>query len=261
MLRNFVYLDSKALSQYVTAIEGGQLTEAKKRSVRSGAATGGVDLKVARAEGKRASEDEDSRTFADSDEAKFDRLLAAAADNPDALGWIEVMEPDTDLAAASTGVMVHWECEIFVPDAVQILRQSAGAIGMMQNLLPAARSLGLDTTGLPTDAEMNSMADFINQIDVRLVVVGEDDNTEWQVAGDLRDECLRGELEGRARLVGKVSKVIVQGKWKPFVSFPGMNLLPRKQRREMEQRPPEQGKEDEYLQGPALMLDVLAIYR
>ena len=40
-----------------------------------------------------------------------------------------------------------------------------------------------------------------------------------------------------------------------------MNLLSRERRREMERTKPAAGKEEEYLSGPALMLDVLAIYR
>ncbi len=40
-----------------------------------------------------------------------------------------------------------------------------------------------------------------------------------------------------------------------------MNLLSRERRREMERTKPATGKEEEYLSGPSLMLDVLAIYR
>jgi len=40
-----------------------------------------------------------------------------------------------------------------------------------------------------------------------------------------------------------------------------MNLVPREERRRMERQAPEPGKESEYLSGPALMLDILAIYR
>ncbi|WP_276320667.1 hypothetical protein [Phytoactinopolyspora endophytica] len=40
-----------------------------------------------------------------------------------------------------------------------------------------------------------------------------------------------------------------------------MNLVPREERRKMERQAPAPGKEDEYLEGPALMLDLLALYR
>jgi hypothetical protein len=46
---------------------------------------------------------------------------------------------------------------------------------MMKNLLPAAKSLGLDTTGLPNDAEMKDASEFISGMDARLLVVGEEE--------------------------------------------------------------------------------------
>ena len=51
------------------------------------------------------------------------------------------------------------------------------------------------------------------------------------------------------------------GQWKPLLSLPGMNVLPREQRRKMEREGPESGQEASWLEGPAVMLDLLAIYR
>jgi hypothetical protein len=262
MLRRFDYLDRTALGQYVTALEGGLTTESTTRLLRSG--TGGVDVKVINASGERSREEEESRTLADTDEARFDRLLRAAAAEPEALDWVEVLQPDTDLDGIGIGAMLSWECDLYVPEIIQTLARSGealGAIGMMQNLLPMARSLGLDTEGLPNDEEMSAVSDFISGMDASLLVVGEDDETDWRVAGQLTDGWLHGDVEGRARVVGKVSKVVPLGRWKPYLTFPGMNLLPREERRRMERQAPAPDKEGEYLSGPALMLDILAIYR
>jgi len=100
------------------------------------------------------------------------------------------------------------------------------------------RRLGLDTEGLPNDEEI-----------------------DWRIAGQLDGESLHGDVEGRARVVGKVSKTVPLGRWKPYLTFPGMNLLPREKRRRLERQSPATGKENEYLAGSALMLDILAIYR
>jgi len=264
MLRRFDYLDRTALGQYVTALEGGLTTESTTRLLRSGTGTGGVDVKVINASGERSREEEESRTLADTDEARFDRLLRAAAAEPEALDWVEVLQPDTDLDGIGIGAMLSWECDLYVPEIIQTLARSGealGAIRMMQNLLPMARSLGLDTEGLPNDEEMSAVSDFISGMDASLLVVGEDDETDWRVAGQLTDGWLHGDVEGRARVVGKVSKVVPLGRWKPYLTFPGMNLLPREERRRMERQAPAPDKEGEYLSGPALMLDILAIYR
>lgn len=264
MLRRFLYLDENALSQYVTALEGGLTTESTTRSMRSGAGTGGVDAKVLHAAGGKSREDEASRTLADTDEARFDRLLRAAAAEPDALGWVEVLEADTELDGIGIGAMVSWECDLFVPEIIQTLARSGealGALSMMQDLLPTAKGLGLDTEGLPSDEEIRAYSGFITGLGAGLIVVGEDDETGWRVAGQLSDNALRSDIEGRGRIVGKVSRVLTPGHWKPYLTFPGMSLLPREERRKLERQAPETGKEDEYLSGPALMLDILAIYR
>lgn len=264
VLRRFIYLDRTALDQYVTALESGRTTESTTRLVRTGTGAGGFDAKLVSASGEKSREEEESRTLADTDEARFDRLLRAAASQPEALGWTEVMQPDTDLAGIGLGAMLAWECDLYISEIVQALARSGealGAIGMMQNLLPMARRLGLDTEGLPNDEEMGAVSGFIGGMNASLLVVGEDDETDWRVAGQLNDASLHGDVEGRARVIGKVSKVVPLGRWKPYLTFPGMNLLPREQRRRMERQAPAAGKENEYLAGPALMLDILAIYR
>jgi hypothetical protein len=114
---------------------------------------------------------------------------------------------------------------------------------------------------LPDEEEMSATSGFLNSMDSAIIVTGEDDDTEWRISGELVDDFLYGEVEGTARVVGKVSKVVKRGRWKPYLAFPGMNLLSREERRKKEHEAPPPGKEAEYLPGPALMLDILAIYR
>lgn len=264
MLRRFIYLDTTALTQYMTALEGGLITESTMRSLRSGAGSGGLDARLLHATGEKSREDEESRTLTDTDEARFDRLLRAADAEPEALGWVEVLKADTDLDGIGVGAMVSWECDVYLPDIIQIMSRSGQAleaIGMMENILPIARTLGLDTDGLPDDEEISAASGFLRGMDASLVVVGEDEDTDWRVAGQLTDGFVHGELDGRARVVGKVAKILSPGHWKPFLTFPGMNLVSREERRRMERQAPPLGKEAEYLSGPALMLEMLAIYR
>ncbi|MGI8697637.1 MAG: DUF6414 family protein [Mycobacteriales bacterium] len=264
MLRRFIYLDRTTLDQYVSALEGGRTTESTTRLMHTGTGAGGLDAKLVKASAERSREEEESRTLADTDEARFDRLLRAADAEPEALGWVEVTQPDTDFDGIGLGAMVAWECDLYIPEILRTLARSGEvlpAIGMMQNLLPTARRLGLDTEGLPSDEEMGAAADFISGMDASLLAVGEDDETDWRIAGQLNEESLHGDIEGRARVVGKISQIVRRGRWKPYLTFPGIKLMPREERRRMERQAPAPGKESEYLSGPALMLDILAIYR
>lgn len=264
VLRRFVYLDADSLGEYITAVEGGLVTESTRRSMRSGSAGAGVD-KIVRVGGERARENEESQTVADTDEARFDRLLRAAGAEPDALGWIDVTQPDLELPAAGIGAMVSWECDLFLPESIKVISKSGEALDaleLMQSVLPMAKGLGLDTEGLPEGDEVNAMIGLLGGMNASLVIVGDDEDTEWKVAGKLADAGLRTkDVEGRARIVGKVTKHVAPGRWQPYLTFPGMNLASREDRRRLERQKPEPGKEDDYLAGPALMLDVLAIYR
>lgn len=264
MLIRFLYLDRATLEQYVTALEGGSLGEATRRTSTERSGEAGADAKVLRGSRSRTSADEESQTLTDTDEARFSRLLKAAADDPERLGWIDVGDPDTDLEEVGIGAMISWECEIYVPDIVKMLSPAGGAaeaIDMMRSLSPLARTLGMDLKGIPKETELGAMSTFLGKVSTKALVVGEDDATEWRVAGYLGGVDELDEFEGRVRLVGKVARVLREGQWKPFMTFPGMDLMGREARRKAERTPPAEGKEDQYLRGPALMLDVLAVYR
>ncbi|WP_129665660.1 DUF6414 family protein [Phytoactinopolyspora endophytica] len=204
-MRRFLYLDTAALTQYVTALEGGLITESTARSIRSGVCRGGIDARVVNAGGEKSRSDEESRTLSDTDEARFERLLRAALAEPEGLDWIEVTQPDTDLEGIGIGAMVSWECEIYIPEIIRALARSgeaSDAISMMRHLLPAAERLGLDTNGLPDDKELGAVSSFIDGMNANMLIVGEDDDSDWRIAGQLTDEFIRADVEGRARVVG-----------------------------------------------------------
>jgi hypothetical protein len=264
MLRRFLYLDETALAQYVSALDGGAIAQSTRQSTRGGKAEGGVDAKVAKLSGGRTREDAESLTLNDTDAARFDRLLRAANDDPDALGWVEVVNPDDDLADIGIGAIVAWECELFVPDIVKMFSKAGEAlplIELMQTMAPAAETLGLNVDGIPDSGQLGAMASLVRGINSDALIVGEDDGTDWQVAGSLSGNVELSDLEGRARVVGKVARVLKPGQWKPFSTLPGMSLQSREDRRRAERTPPKPGEEDNYLHGPALVLDILAVYR
>lgn len=264
MLARFIYLDTDALGQYLAAVEGGLHAESTQRTRRAGSGSGGLNAKGLTLSGARSREDEDSLTVADTDSARFARLLAAADEAAEDLGWVDVLDPASDLEGIGIGAMVSWECDIYVPDVIQAMARSGEAlqaIEMMQSLRPAAEAFGLDTDGIPDAKTLGAATSFISGLNAPLVVVGEDEDTDWRVAGRVRDDNLRGDLDGRARVVGKVEKIVLPGRWQPYLTFSGMKLVGREARRKLEKQAPPAGEEDQYLPGPALVLDVLAIYR
>jgi hypothetical protein len=264
MLRRFIYLDRDALRQYASMVGGGLATQSTRTESRSGHRTGGIDLKAASGEKGSSTEDAESRTLEDTDEARFDRLVVAASERPEALGWVEVINPDVDLEGIGIGAVVSWQCEVWVPPIVAALSAGgdfANALTLLRQISPAAKALGLPMDGLPPTDQLDAVEGAIKSLDAKTVIVGDDDETEWKVTATVESEWQSGEVDGHAYVVGKVRKVIPTGSWQPLVTLPGLNLLSREERRARAKKGPEQGKEAEYVAGPALVLDLLAVYR
>jgi hypothetical protein len=104
MLRKFVYLDETTLVDYTATLDGGLIAETKTRTAKKGSKGGKLSFKVA--ERTLGSDDETEQTSGMSDrpEAQFERLLDAADAEPDAIGWINVMEPDANFERLSKGM-------------------------------------------------------------------------------------------------------------------------------------------------------------
>lgn len=267
MLKRFLYLDQQALGDYLSALEGGTRAALERRTVVGGSAEGGVDARVVTGSVGKKRENEESLSLSDTPQARFERLLQLVNADPEAAAWIEVMDPAKDLEDVAIGAMIDLECDVYVPDIVRAMSTSypsggiSQALQQLDALLPFATALGLDTSGLPSKQERDAVAGFAQNLSSDIIAVGEPDSSDWHIAGQLTAEYINGDIEGVARVVGKVSAQWSSGQWKPLLALPGSSLLPRAQRRELERQRPSEGQDGNYLEGPALMLDILAIYR
>ena len=264
MLKNFIYLNEPALDGYLSALEDGLRGSVQEKKSTSGSVSGKGGVPVVNVQGEKGHEEERTTSRTDTASARFERLQRLARGDVEASGWIDVVDPDTDLKGIGIGALIELECEVFIPEMIKALSPSGGlaqAIDQVQALAPLAALLGSDVSGLPAAGQLDAVKGFANNLGGDAVVVGEPNDSDWRVAGKLLDPYLHGEVEGYARVVGKVSAVLGTGAWKPLLALPGMNLLSRDKRREMERKGPDEGQEGSWLQGPAIMLDVLAIYR
>lgn len=248
----------------MSALEGGQATDSTIRTIQGSAREAGVDAKVAKGSIGGSRETEESRSYTDTSEAQFNRLLTALENEPEELAYVPVTQPDVDFDGIGIGSMVSWECEIYIPDIIQAMSSKGEfveALQLMKDLRPMAKQFGAAMDDLPDEDQMDSASHFISKLGAQLLIVGDDVETDWQVAGRIQGEHLLGDMDGVARVVGKVSKVLSPGHSQQFITYPGMNLVSRKERRAMARKPIPVGSEDQYLTGPALMLDILAIFR
>ena len=262
-LRKFLYLDTDGLDDYLDALEDGRRQRTEDTTRRGRRVSGKVGYAALGAEAARVSEGDSRSERVDTPAARFQRLIELAlAGGEDGL-WAELQDL-SQLADVGVGTLVHVECEVFIPDAVKLLAgdELSGMLSMMSDLAPHAAALGLDLEGMPSSEQLAAMQQFTLRVKNDLVLVGEGEQENWSIAGKLDKRYVRdAEIDGFVRVVGKVTQRWPENQWKPLLALPGAALVGRKQRLALERKQPKHDEVDQYLQGPAVMLDLLAVYR
>lgn len=202
-------------------------------------------------------------TGQDTPEARFARLMDIAAQDPEALAWIDVVDPGNDLDDAGYGAMISGEAEFYVPRMIRLLTQGdlGRAIDMIDKLEPLADVFGFDKEGMPDKGKRDAIRSAVDVFQADVVTVGEFDSSDWKVAAQLTSQYIRAQAEGPAQFVGKVAKQWPAGQGQHLLALPGTTLLPRHERRTLQSRKPDNPDDDSFLNGPAMMLDMLAIWR
>ena len=218
-----------------------------------GSASGSISVPVVKADASRTREREDATSYVDNSYARFGCLLKLAHEDVELAGWVDVVDPSA-LDGIGIGALIEVECDVYVPDSIKMLSSSSEVVPML-DLLDTLRPLapmfgGDDGADLPDPAEVAGVRSLVGALKSDQVLVGELENSAWRVVGQLKFDHLRSEIDGVARVVGKVSRSWKQGEWKPLLALPGMSLLPCDQRRRMQQSRPKPGDEQNYLEGP-----------
>lgn len=264
MLRNFLYLNTVALDGYLSALEDGLRTGSESEHSTTADKSLGADARIVKGNVGKSVAGTRRTTGQDTPEARFARLMDIANKDPEPLGWIEVVDPDNDLKGVGFGAMLFGEVEFYIPRMVRLLASGGDfgrAMDMIDRMEPLADLLGLDKKGLPDKRQRHAARSAVDALGADLVAVGEWDDSDWKVAAQLTAEYVRAELEGPAQFVGKVSKQWPEGQGRHLLALPGTTLLPRRERRALESKKPDNPDDDSFLLGPVLMLDLLAVWR
>ena len=267
MLYKAEYLDVNTLDGYISTIEGGVRESETLRTVNGKDRSGKVNVGPVNGGVGSSSETESTFSFGDHQVSKLKRLIDAGHEDPESTGWVEVLEPDSAFSDIGLGALLEWECETYIPELSSLMangKEISQTIRGFKSMLPFAASSGWDTANMPDSSSLEAMSSFLEKMDLSPVVVGEGYDTDWRVVGTLDKRWIvpGAQFEGPYKIVGKVRKTIGPKRWYPLLSLPGMNGLGRERRRQMErQGPKDPSEEGQFIAGPAVMLDILAIYR
>jgi hypothetical protein len=264
MLRNFLYLNTVALEGYLSALEDGLRVGSESEQSMTTDKSVGADARVMKGNLGKSTVGTRRTSGQDTPEARFARLIDIADKDPEALAWIEVLDPDNDLGDAGYGAMISGEADFYIPQMIQLLA-SGGELGrafdLIDSLEPMADLLGLDKQGMPDKGQRDALRSAVDTFGADLVTIGEFDDSDWKVAAQLTNEYIRAKVDGQAQFVGKVAKRWPAGQGQHLLALPGTTLLSRQERRALQSKKPDNPDDDSFLNGPALMLDLLAIWR
>jgi hypothetical protein len=267
VLKDFLYLNEMSLAQYVSQVEDGLRSERSNSSGstknREGKIGGGSV--PASAGGGSGHTEEETVSVADTPHAQFERLLKAVKGKEDDFGWFDVLDHDSELRSIPIGSFVALDAEVHIP----AMSKALSSAGDLKGTLAAFRGMAqlMEAAGQPTPANMpdSSQLDMLGSV-ADLVAgtesfIGEFDSSDWKITGTLENRPQRDDFDGFARVVGKVASLVSPGSSKPLFNLPGQQLMSRDQRRAFERKGPSAGQEGNWVSGPAVVLNVLAIYR
>nr|WP_133054114.1 hypothetical protein [Mycobacteroides saopaulense] len=231
---------------------------------------GNVDAKFAGFKADGGNEHERFWTMSFPPEAQFQRLLAAANDKPDELAWINVVDPPNDFKTAQVGEIIAWECDVDIDHSSRLgAKGGAGVqvLGIISRLVTAGAAgtsiLGAQFT--PDQAaivvpQMDELQRLLDSLNITRIGVGRDVNTDWAIYGSLYDDHLRAENIDSERLivVGKIKRIVPQGEYRRLINTEALSMLQAMQKNgSYTADAPDQFQ----IRGPALELDIVAIYR
>jgi len=262
MLRRFVYLNEKVLDGYLSALEGGLVGGSVRHERTTGALGGGVSVAAGPVElgAKKDRENfaETTRNIQETPEQRFDRLMRLLEDDPDAYLYEAILDMSDAFPRLTVGSFVTVDCELEIPPGVRLFCQPE-EMDKLLNLADTMRSiapvLGEDIDGLPSAETAASFRGLLRAMESKIVVVGDQYEGAPRIVAKLDNEHLRDSPEGAAYIVGKVVRRLEEGDTYPLLAIPGASLMNREQRRKAKP-----DVDSDSLEGPAVVLDALAIY-
>lgn len=264
MLRDFLYLDRDAVTNYLSTLEGYIETEVDETESRGGkvGAEGGVAFLKGGGEANKSSSR--SRKLMITDEAQFQRLYQLL-DKVDGEGipFIATADPET-VQKLSRGQVIEVQANLKLPQIYQVMSVAAE----IKPLADLFGSLGAD---IDMDANTNTamqgllaLGKATNEKPLPLLfepVVGRG----YSFFCNLSRRYLRSEpneLIGEATVFGKVMRLIEKGTSEEvFTLLADIKSLPTISRQERRKLKNQKDGISERIKGPAAIIHPIAIFR
>lgn len=256
-MRDFLYLDVRQVDQYLAQVEDGLYDDQSEqqssgRDRKAGAKLKGGPLEVGGDIGSNSA-DEISRTRRQTPESRFNRLYPH-------LGTVEIDElTQSVFSTVNRGQVLEVDCAVDIPTFARTLANSSELTGMAELMRTFGETVDDETTRM-----MEGITTLAQRSDGSIVATGEIGSEEPIFVFKLARESLRvalDDLEGDATVIGTVQRTWPATETYPVLTIPGLNILSRKERREMERNTSDEDDDAPVIKGPGVTLNVVAIFR
>lgn len=257
-LRRFLYLDEKLVRESIAQADSGIFEEQTITKTHGKDGKIGGDAKAlgisARAERGKVSSEEIGQVLKQTPESQYNRLHV----------WMEESENLTEIFAndrevwdslrSSEAIAVSCEIEISpvarilsAPDEIAALSNIAGLLGHSLDESQRAALAGISA--------------FSQSSEQKLIAIGEVEEDAPKIVMTLKKESIRvdlDDLESEVVVVGILNRKIADGERHMLLNLPGMNLMPRAERRRMAQAPTT--NDSLFVLGPLGIVTPIAIF-
>jgi hypothetical protein len=266
-LRNFLYLDSDSVSNYLSTIEGYIETEVDESEGREGkvGAEGGVG--GFKGGGETSKSTARTRKLAVTDEARFQRLYQLL-DDERAHGIPYLTSLDSQIwTTLSRGGVVEIQAKARLPSVFQAMSAATSVRPYIEVMEALGENIGMDVMSNQAMQSILAISEATKdkQIPVFFTPV---QSSRDSVFCNLSRKYLRSEINevtGEITVFGKIIRLIPKGSSESvFTLLPELqNLVPanRKERRRLESQKDGLDGLVEKLKGPAVIVHPIALFR
>jgi hypothetical protein len=261
ILRNFLYLDSSTVSDYLSSLDG-SIVEGPVDHTQSAKHDKGLKASLKIAEGSLsgcgASETKEKRVVTDA--AKFQRLYDLIAQ--DHVQYLDAFD-DAIWQQIRRGELLELQCTIRIPEFFK-MTQIVDAFAPMIDIFKAVEAAIVDAK---TEAAIKGFGGLSKMLSGKPVpLIFEPVSTPgYHFVAELRRQFLRcemSELQGEATVLGKVLRTLSKSQThEVFSLFPAsIPIMDSKVQKQL-QRDLKSNKLSEVVRGPGAILAAVAVYR
>jgi len=264
ILRNFLYLDTDMLDDYLSTMEGYLIESEELIENKTTKNLGKAKVSVLEV-GKEADVEKGSiKKVTQTSAGKFQKLYGLL-DSQSMVQYLEVFDSTIWNSLKRNEILE-------VPGIIQVSKMynTVNSIGNISPLMDLMQAFGKSDLMDSKTTEAMKGIKAVSELDIDKeipVIIDLEGNKNYNFTASLSPEYIKGDiskLEGNVTIVGKIQKIIAKGeRHEVFSMVKGIDTLVKSQNRE-QRRKYQDSKNDnvsDFIQGPAIVITPLAIFR